>query len=367
MPTNRAVHDVLVPAAGLGTRMLPATRAVPKELLPLVDRPIIQYGVEEAARAGIRRVVLVTSPGNTLSAAHFAPAPELEAELAARGKPELLAVVRELAALADVTTVHQPAPRGLGHAVLCGRDAVGDAPFAVMLPDDVIDADPPALCQMLDVFAATGDPVLLVERVPHSAVSRYGIIAAEPVRDGVFRVTDPRREAGPRRRAVRSRHHRALPAHPRRLPGAGGDRSGRRRGDPVDRRAAPAARPPADLRLPAGRDAARRRQPARVSQGDHPLRPAAAGPRARSARLSRERGTQRVGAGRRTARRPVQDAAEDADDDDDPVFDPVAPFASPDGGVDEDDFESAAESESWDFAASLPSVAACPSAGFFFA
>ena len=190
MPTSPAVHDVLVPAAGLGTRMLPATRAVPKELLPLVDRPIIQYGVEEAARAGIRRVVLVTSPGNTLSAAHFAPAPDLEAELAARGKPELLAVVRELAALADVTTVHQPAPRGLGHAVLCGRDAVGDAPFAVMLPDDVIDADPPALRQMLDVFAATGDPVLLVERVPHSAVSRYGIIAAEPVRDGVFRVTD---------------------------------------------------------------------------------------------------------------------------------------------------------------------------------
>ena len=190
MPTSPAVHDVLVPAAGLGTRMLPATRAVPKELLPLVDRPIIQYGVEEAARAGIRRVVLITSPGNTLSAAHFAPAPDLEAELAARGKPELLAVVRELAALADVTTVHQPAPRGLGHAVLCGRDAVGDAPFAVMLPDDVIDADPPALRQMLDVFAATGDPVLLVERVPHSAVSRYGIIAAEPVRDGVFRVTD---------------------------------------------------------------------------------------------------------------------------------------------------------------------------------
>ena len=190
MPTSPAVHDVLVPAAGLGTRMLPATRAVPKELLPLVDRPIIQYGVEEAARAGIRRVVLITSPGNTLSAAHFAPAPDLEAELAARGKPELLAVVRDLAALADVTTVHQPAPRGLGHAVLCGRDAVGDAPFAVMLPDDVIDADPPALRQMLDVFAATGDPVLLVERVPHSAVSRYGIIAAEPVRDGVFRVTD---------------------------------------------------------------------------------------------------------------------------------------------------------------------------------
>lgn len=190
MPTSPAVHDLLVPAAGLGTRMLPATRALPKELLPLVDRPVIQYGVEEAARSGIRRVVLVTNPGNTLTASHFAPAPALESELAARGKADLLAAVRELSALADVTTVHQPAPRGLGHAVLCGRDAIGDVPFAVMLPDDVIDADPPALRQMLAVFAATGDPVLLVERVPREAVSRYGIIAAEPVRDGVFRVTD---------------------------------------------------------------------------------------------------------------------------------------------------------------------------------
>lgn len=190
MPTNAAVRTVLVPAAGLGTRMLPATRAVPKELLTLVDRPIIQYGVEEAVQSGVRRVVLVTNPGNTLTASHFAPAPTLEAELQARGKPDLLATVRALAALADVTTVHQPEPLGLGHAVLCGRDAVGDAPFAVMLPDDIIDAEPPALGQMLDVFAACGGPVLLVERVPRDAVHRYGIIAAEPIRDGVFRVTD---------------------------------------------------------------------------------------------------------------------------------------------------------------------------------
>ena len=190
MPTNAAVRTVLVPAAGLGTRMLPATRAVPKELLTVVDRPIIQYGVEEAVRSGVRRVVLVTNPGNTLTASHFAPAPTLEAELAARGKPDLLATVRALAALADVTTVHQPEPLGLGHAVLCGRDAVGDAPFAVMLPDDIIDAEPPALGQMLDVFAECGGPVLLVERVPRDAVHRYGIIAAEPIRDGVFRVTD---------------------------------------------------------------------------------------------------------------------------------------------------------------------------------
>ncbi len=190
MPTNAAVRTVLVPAAGLGTRMLPATKAIPKELLTLVDRPIIQYGVEEAVQSGVRRVVLVTNPGNTLTASHFAPAPVLDAELQARGKPDLLATVRALAALADVTTVHQPEPLGLGHAVLCGRDAVGDAPFAVMLPDDIIDAEPPALAQMLDVFAECGGPVLLVERVPRDAVHRYGIIAAEPIRDGVFRVTD---------------------------------------------------------------------------------------------------------------------------------------------------------------------------------
>ena len=189
MPTN-PVRSVLVPAAGLGTRMLPATKAIPKELLTLVDRPIIQYGVEEAVQSGVRRVVLVTNPGNTLTASHFAPAPTLEAELDARGKPDLLATVRGLTALADVTTVHQPEPLGLGHAVLCGRDAVGDAPFAVLLPDDVIDAEPPALRQMLDVFDACGGPVLLVERVPHDAVHRYGIIAAEPIRDGVYRVTD---------------------------------------------------------------------------------------------------------------------------------------------------------------------------------
>ena len=190
MPTNATVRTILVPAAGLGTRMLPATKAIPKELLTLVDRPIIQYGVEEAVQAGIRRVVLVTNPGNTLTASHFSPAPDLEAELLARGKPELLAAVRALSGLADVSTVHQPEPLGLGHAVLCGRDAVGDAPFAVLLPDDIIDAEPPALRQMLDVFAGCDGPVLLVERVPRDAVDRYGIIAAEPVGDGVFRVTD---------------------------------------------------------------------------------------------------------------------------------------------------------------------------------
>lgn len=191
MPTPAAdVSTLLVPVAGLGTRMLPATRTLPKEMLPLVDRPIIQYGVEEAVASGIRRVVLITNPGNTLSASHFAPAPELEAELERRGKAELLAGARALSTMADVSAVPQDAPRGLGHAVLCGRDAAGDAPFGVLLPDDLIDAEPPALAQMLHVFRETGGPVLLVERVPRASVHQYGVIAATAVRDSVWRVTD---------------------------------------------------------------------------------------------------------------------------------------------------------------------------------
>ena len=170
--------------------MLPATKAFPKELLPLVDRPIIQYGVEEAVRSGVRRVVLVTSPGNTMTGAHFAPDRALEALLEERGKTDSLAVVRALSAMADVTTIYQDQPLGLGHAVLVAKDQVGDEPFAVLLPDDVIDANPPALRQMIDVFTERRGSVLLVERVPHEAVHRYGIIDAKPLGNGVFEVHD---------------------------------------------------------------------------------------------------------------------------------------------------------------------------------
>ena len=190
MPRHVAVRKMIVPAAGLGTRLLPATKALPKELLPLVDRPIIQYGVEEAVRSGIRHVVLVTSPGDTMTAAHFAPHPALEALLAERGKSDLLATVRALATMVNVTTVHQEQPLGLGHAILCAKETVGEDSFAVLLPDDVIDADPPALKQMIDLFTELDGPVLLVERVAREAVSRYGIVDAEPVRDGVFKIRD---------------------------------------------------------------------------------------------------------------------------------------------------------------------------------
>ena len=182
------VRSVVIPAAGLGTRILPATKAFPKELLPLVDRPIIQYGVEEAAAAGIDRVVLVTSPGNNMTAAHFRPNPALEAILEKRGKTESLALVRRASELAELTTVHQEQPLGLGHAVLMGAPAVGGEPFAVLLPDDVIDADPPALRRMVELFDELDGPVLLVERVPRDAVNRYGIIDAAPLRPGVFQV-----------------------------------------------------------------------------------------------------------------------------------------------------------------------------------
>ena len=184
------VQTVVFPAAGLGTRILPATKAFPKELLPLVDRPIIQYGVEEAVNSGIRRVVLVTKPSNTLTSAHFAADPELEAILEERGNVDALATVRALSVMAEVKTVHQEQPLGLGHAVLAAKSEVGDEPFAVVLPDDVIDATTPALQQMTDVFAEVGGPVLLVERVPPEAIQRYGIIDATPIRNGVFEIRD---------------------------------------------------------------------------------------------------------------------------------------------------------------------------------
>lgn len=190
MASIGTVSTLLVPAGGLGTRMLPSTKVLPKELLPIVDRPIIQYGVEEAVRAGISNVVLITNPENKLTASHFATNPALETALATKNRPEILEAVRNLSTMADVTSLPQLEPRGLGHAVLSGKPAVGEYPFAVLLPDDVIDAEPVALQQMLEVFSEVDGPVLLVERVPRSAVSRYGVIAAEPVRNGVLRVTD---------------------------------------------------------------------------------------------------------------------------------------------------------------------------------
>jgi UTP--glucose-1-phosphate uridylyltransferase len=185
-----AIRKAVFPAAGLGTRFLPATKAQPKEMLPLVDKPIIQYGVEEAVNSGVADIILVTGRGKNAIEDHFDVAVELETFLEARGKHEQLEEIRTISALINVAYVRQGEPLGLGHAVLVARPLVGREPFAVILADDVIDASPPALAQMIDVFEEVDGPVVLVERVPREDAPRYGIIASEPVRDGVYRITD---------------------------------------------------------------------------------------------------------------------------------------------------------------------------------
>jgi UTP--glucose-1-phosphate uridylyltransferase len=197
---NSVLRKAVFPAAGLGTRFLPATKAQPKEMLPLVDKPIIQYGVEEVVASGIGNIILVTGRGKNAIEDHFDVSVELESFLEARGKSELLAEVRKISNTINFAYVRQGEPLGLGHAVLVARDLVGDEPFAVVLADDVIDAEPPALKQMIDVFDQVHGPVLAVERVPRDEVSSYGIIDAEPIGDGVFRIHDlvekpPRNEA----------------------------------------------------------------------------------------------------------------------------------------------------------------------------
>jgi UTP--glucose-1-phosphate uridylyltransferase len=182
------VQKAVFPAAGLGTRFLPATKAQPKEMLPLVDKPIIQYGVEEAVASGVDDIILVTGRGKNAIEDHFDVSVELETFLESRGKTDLLGEVRNISNLINVAYVRQGEPLGLGHAVLVSRALVGDQPFAVILADDVIDATPPALAQMLQVFDEVGGPVLLVERVPRTDISSYGIIDAEVIRPGVYRI-----------------------------------------------------------------------------------------------------------------------------------------------------------------------------------
>jgi len=184
------IRKAVFPAAGLGTRFLPATKAQPKEMLPLVDKPIIQYGVEEAAASGIDNIILVTGRGKNAIEDHFDVSVELETFLEARGKTDLLAEIRSISNLINFSYVRQGEPLGLGHAVLVTRNLIGDEPFAVILGDDVIDADPPALRQMIDVFHNVNGPVIAVERVPQESVSSYGIVASEPMGGGVHRILD---------------------------------------------------------------------------------------------------------------------------------------------------------------------------------
>ena len=188
--TKPAIRKAVFPAAGLGTRFLPATKAQPKEMLPLVDKPIIQYGVEEAVASGVDNIILVTGRGKNAIEDHFDVSVELETFLESRGKRDQVAEIRKISNLINFSYVRQGEPLGLGHAVLVTRNLVGDEPFAVILGDDVIDSTPPALKQMIDVFHEVDGPVLAIERVPRDEVSSYGIIDAEEIRPGVYRIRD---------------------------------------------------------------------------------------------------------------------------------------------------------------------------------
>lgn len=177
MGTNvSAIRKAVFPAAGLGTRFLPATKAQPKEMLALVDKPIIQYGVEEALASGMDNIIIVTGRGKNSIEDHFDVSFELETILEQKGKTDLLAVVREISDMIHVSYIRQKEALGLGHAVLMAKDLVGNEPFAVLLADDVIDAEEPALRQMLAIYEQTGASVIAVQQVPRAAISSYGVV-----------------------------------------------------------------------------------------------------------------------------------------------------------------------------------------------
>lgn len=174
------VRKAVVLAAGMGTRMLPASKVIPKEILPVVDTPAIQVVVEEAVASGIEEIIIVVSPGRTTVLEHFEPAADLERHLEERGKHDLLEMIRRTNRLAKISAVEQRRPLGLGHAVLQVRDAVGDEPFAVMLPDDIFDSSRPCLRQLLDEAERADAPVVALLRVARSEIPKYGIVDAKP-------------------------------------------------------------------------------------------------------------------------------------------------------------------------------------------
>ncbi len=195
------VRKAVIPAAGVGTRFLPVTKSVPKELLPILDRPMLQYVVEEAVEAGIQEIIIVTSPGKESIASYFRPEPGLDSRLADSGAAELLEKVRHASSLADVSFVIQEKPLGLGHAVLTARKAVGDEPFIVILPDDIVVHTPGVVAQMVAVSRRVGAGVVAVEALPWDVVQNYGVVEATKVEERVHRigrlVEKPPREEAP--------------------------------------------------------------------------------------------------------------------------------------------------------------------------
>jgi UTP--glucose-1-phosphate uridylyltransferase len=209
MPNKRDVRIAVIPAAGLGTRFLPATKAQPKEMLPIVDKPCIQYIIEEAIDSGIEDILIITGRNKRAIEDHFDRAVELEMTLKEQGKYDLLGLVQELSRV-TIHYVRQKEPKGLGHAVLCAKHFVGNEPFAVLLGDDIVDAEVPVLKQLMDVYEGCGGSVLGVQEVPLERVPSYGIVKPIPVSERLWRAEDlvekPSIEEAPSRLAVLGRY-----------------------------------------------------------------------------------------------------------------------------------------------------------------
>ncbi|WP_227394780.1 UTP--glucose-1-phosphate uridylyltransferase GalU [Jeotgalibacillus aurantiacus] len=184
------VRKAIIPAAGLGTRFLPATKAMPKEMLPIVDKPTIQYIVEEAIAAGIEDIIIVTGKGKRAIEDHFDHSFELEQNLYEKGKFDLLDVVQHSSRLVDIHYIRQKEPKGLGHAIWCARKFIGNEPFAVLLGDDIVQAQTPCLKQLLDVYARYNASIVGVQKVKEQEVSRYGIVDGRPVNDRLFYIEE---------------------------------------------------------------------------------------------------------------------------------------------------------------------------------
>jgi UTP--glucose-1-phosphate uridylyltransferase len=229
---SKQVRKAIFPAGGLGTRFLPATKVIPKEMLALVDKPIIQYGVEEAIASGIEHIIIITGRGKGTIEDHFDNSFELDATLERKGKHELLAVSRGVSSLARISYVRQREPLGLGHAVLCAKELVGDEPFAVILPDDVIAAQVPCLKQMIGVFDEKGGSVLATQTVEGPEISSYGVLAGsqDPDNERIYNCTGmvekPKFEEAPSKQAIIGRYvltPRIFEMLEQTTPGAGGE------------------------------------------------------------------------------------------------------------------------------------------------
>lgn len=204
------IKKAVIPVAGLGTRFLPATKTVPKELLPIVDTPAIQYVVQEAVDSGISEVIFVTGRNKDSIEDHFDENPELEQVLDERGQTETVQSLRRIAEMIEVVSVRQKRPLGLGHAVLCARNLVGDEPFAVLLSDDLIDSSVPCLRQLLEVFENKKESVIALRRVPDHEVQRYGIVQGKQLSNRLYEVDDmvekPHPDEAPSRLAIIGRY-----------------------------------------------------------------------------------------------------------------------------------------------------------------